>query len=125
MKALRSHSRSLRNIRLRVSRRGSITAYDAPLPRGKLEVYPTAIHIASWRITASILLEGRDFVLGTIRLNGLVGGLLQFCGNRDADVPEGRLGWREASDFCVKIPRAGGAGPVGAGRQPRADMPGG
>ena len=74
LKALRSHSRSLRNFsELRVSRPWeAITAYDAPLPVAEsFEVYPNRDSypfIADYRFDPAWKL--RDFVRGTIRLNG-------------------------------------------------------
>ncbi|MFN7223209.1 MAG: saccharopine dehydrogenase family protein [Paracoccaceae bacterium] len=74
LKALRSPSRSLRNFsELRVNRPwDAITAYDAPLPRPEsFEVYPNRDSYPfmtdyrfdpAWKV--------RDFVRGTIRLNG-------------------------------------------------------
>ncbi len=74
LKALRSPSRSLRNFsELRVSRPwDAITAYDAPLPVPEtFEVYPNRDSLPflsdyrfdpAWKV--------RDFVRGTIRLNG-------------------------------------------------------
>ena len=74
LKALRSPSRSLRNFQeLKVDRPwNAITAYDAPLPAAEsFEVYPNRdsypfmdeYHFdKSWKV--------RDFVRGTIRLNG-------------------------------------------------------
>ena len=74
LKALRSPSRSLRNFsELRVARPwDAITAYDAPLPIPEtFEVYPNRDSLpflqdyrfdAHWKV--------RDFVRGTIRLNG-------------------------------------------------------
>ena len=74
LKALRSPSRSLRNFsELRVQRPwDAITAYEAPLPQPEsFEVYPNRdsypfmedYHFdAAWKV--------RDFVRGTIRLNG-------------------------------------------------------
>jgi saccharopine dehydrogenase-like NADP-dependent oxidoreductase len=74
LKALRSPSRSLRNFsELRVSRPwDAITAYDAPLPQPEsFEVYPNRDSypfIADYRFDPAWKL--RDFVRGTIRLNG-------------------------------------------------------
>lgn len=74
LKALRSPSRSLRNFsELRVSRPWeAITAYDAPLPQPEsFEVYPNRDSypfIADYRFDPEWKL--RDFVRGTIRLNG-------------------------------------------------------
>jgi saccharopine dehydrogenase-like NADP-dependent oxidoreductase len=74
LKALRSPSRSLRNFsELRVARPWeAITAYDAPLPTPEsFEVYPNRDSypfIANYRFDPSWKL--RDFVRGTIRLNG-------------------------------------------------------
>lgn len=74
LKALRSPSRSLRNFsELRVSRPwDAITAYDAPLPTPEsFEVYPnrdSIPFIADYRFDPAWKL--RDFVRGTIRLNG-------------------------------------------------------
>ena len=74
LKALRSPSRSLRNFsELRVSRPwNAITAYDAPLPQPEsFEVYPNRDSIpfvADYRFDPAWKL--RDFVRGTIRLNG-------------------------------------------------------
>ena len=74
LKALRSPSRSLRNFsELRVSRPwDAITAYDAPLPSPEsFEVYPNRDSypfIEDYRFDPSWKL--RDFVRGTIRLNG-------------------------------------------------------
>jgi saccharopine dehydrogenase-like NADP-dependent oxidoreductase len=74
LKALRSPSRSLRNFsELRVSRPwDAITAYDAPLPTPEsFEVYPNRDSIpfvADYRFDPAWKL--RDFVRGTIRLNG-------------------------------------------------------
>ena len=74
LKALRSPSRSLRNFsELRVSRPWeAITAYDAPLPQSEsFEVYPNRDSypfIADYRFDPAWKL--RDFVRGTIRLNG-------------------------------------------------------
>jgi saccharopine dehydrogenase (NADP+, L-glutamate forming) len=74
LKALRSPSRSIRNFsELRVARPwDAITAYDAPLPIPEtFEVYPNRDSLpfiqdyrfdADWKV--------RDFVRGTIRLNG-------------------------------------------------------
>ncbi len=74
LKALRSPSRSLRNFsELRVTRPwDAITAYDAPLPLPEtFEVYPNRDSLpflqdyrfdSAWKV--------RDFVRGTIRLNG-------------------------------------------------------
>jgi saccharopine dehydrogenase-like NADP-dependent oxidoreductase len=74
LKALRSPSRSLRDFEeLRVARPwDAITAYDAPLPEAEtFEVYPNRDSLPflsdyrfdpAWRV--------RDFVRGTIRLNG-------------------------------------------------------
>ena len=74
LKALRSPSRSLRNFsELRVARPwDAITSYDAPLPKPEtFEVYPNRDSYPfmqdyrfdpAWRV--------RDFVRGTIRLNG-------------------------------------------------------
>ena len=74
LKALRSPSRSLRNFsELRVNRPwDAITAYDAPLPQPEsFEVYPNRDSypfIADYRFDPTWKL--RDFVRGTIRLNG-------------------------------------------------------
>ncbi|MCU0899618.1 MAG: saccharopine dehydrogenase NADP-binding domain-containing protein [Cypionkella sp.] len=74
LKALRSPSRSLRNFsELRVNRPWeAITAYDAPLPLAEsFEVYPNRDSypfIADYRFDPAWKL--RDFVRGTIRLNG-------------------------------------------------------
>ena len=74
LKALRSPSRSLRNFsELRVARPwDAITAYDAPLPSPEsFEVYPNRDSypfIADYRFEPGWKL--RDFVRGTIRLNG-------------------------------------------------------
>ena len=74
LKALRSPSRSLRNFsELRVNRPWeAITAYDAPLPVAEsFEVYPNRDSypfIADYRFDPAWKL--RDFVRGTIRLNG-------------------------------------------------------
>ncbi|MDO8882362.1 saccharopine dehydrogenase family protein, partial [Pseudotabrizicola sp.] len=74
LKALRSPSRSLRNFsELRVNRPwDAITAYDAPLPQPEsFEVYPnrdSLPFIADYRFDPAWKL--RDFVRGTIRLNG-------------------------------------------------------
>ena len=74
LKALRSPSRSLRNFsELRVARPwDAITAYDAPLPSPEsFEVYPNRDSypfIEDYRFDPSWKL--RDFVRGTIRLNG-------------------------------------------------------
>ncbi len=74
LKALRSPSVSLRNFsELRVSRPwDAITAYDAPLPQPEsFEVYPnrdSLPFIADYRFDPDWKL--RDFVRGTIRLNG-------------------------------------------------------
>ncbi|MDR7124400.1 saccharopine dehydrogenase C-terminal domain-containing protein [Pseudotabrizicola sp. 4114] len=74
LKALRSPSRSLRNFsELRVSRPwDAITAYDAPLPNPEsFEVYPnrdSLPFVADYRFDPAWKL--RDFVRGTIRLNG-------------------------------------------------------
>lgn len=74
LKALRSPSRSLRHFsELRVSRPwDAITAYDAPLPTPEsFEVYPNRDSypfIADYRFDPAWKL--RDFVRGTIRLNG-------------------------------------------------------
>lgn len=74
LKALRSPSRSLRNFsELRVARPwDAITAYDAPLPQPEsFEVYPNRDSypfIEDYRFEPAWKL--RDFVRGTIRLNG-------------------------------------------------------
>jgi saccharopine dehydrogenase (NADP+, L-glutamate forming) len=74
LKALRSPSRSLRNFsELRVARPwDAITAYDAPLPNPEsFEVYPnrdSLPFIDDYRFDPAWTL--RDFVRGTIRLNG-------------------------------------------------------
>ena len=74
LKALRSPSRSVRNFsELRVARPWeAITAYDAPLPKPEsFEVYPNRDSypfIADYRFDPDWKL--RDFVRGTIRLNG-------------------------------------------------------
>ena len=74
LKALRSPSRSLSNYQeLRVQRPwDAITAYDAPLPEPEgFEVYPnrdSLPFIADYRFDPAWRL--RDFVRGTIRLNG-------------------------------------------------------
>lgn len=74
LKALRSPSRSLRHFsELRVSRPwDAITAYDAPLPTPEsFEVYPnrdSLPFVADYRFDPEWKL--RDFVRGTIRLNG-------------------------------------------------------
>lgn len=74
LKALRSPSRSLRDFsELRVARPwDAITAYDAPLPQPEsFEVYPNRDSypfIADYRFDPAWKL--RDFVRGTIRLNG-------------------------------------------------------
>jgi saccharopine dehydrogenase (NADP+, L-glutamate forming) len=74
LKALRSHSRSLRDFaELRVSRPwDAITAYEAPLPEPEnFEVYPNRDSypfIEDYRFDPAWKL--RDFVRGTIRLNG-------------------------------------------------------
>ncbi|MBL4916989.1 saccharopine dehydrogenase family protein [Szabonella alba] len=74
LKALRSPSVSLRNFsELRVARPwDAITAYDAPLPQPEsFEVYPnrdSLPFIADYRFDPDWKL--RDFVRGTIRLNG-------------------------------------------------------
>jgi saccharopine dehydrogenase-like NADP-dependent oxidoreductase len=74
LKALRSPSRSLRNFsELRVARPWeAITTYDAPLPQPEsFEVYPNRDSypfIADYRFDPAWKL--RDFVRGTIRLNG-------------------------------------------------------
>lgn len=74
LKALRTPSRSLRNFsELRVSRPwDAITAYDAPLPVPEsFEVYPNRDSypfMADYRFDPAWKL--RDFVRGTIRLNG-------------------------------------------------------
>lgn len=74
LKALRSPSRSLRNYsELRVARPwDAITAYDAPLPRPEsFEVYPNRDSypfMADYRFDPAW--KVRDFVRGTIRLNG-------------------------------------------------------
>lgn len=74
LKALRSPSRSLRNFsELRVSRPwDAITAYDAPLPTPEsFEVYPNRDSypfMADYRFDPAW--KVRDFVRGTIRLNG-------------------------------------------------------
>ena len=74
LKALRSPSRSLRNFsELRVARPwDAITAYDAPLPVPEsFEVYPNRDSypfMADYRFDPSW--KVRDFVRGTIRLNG-------------------------------------------------------
>lgn len=74
LKALRSPSRSLRNFSdLRVNRPwDAITAYDAPLPRPEtFEVYPNRDSypfMADYRFDPAW--KVRDFVRGTIRLNG-------------------------------------------------------
>ena len=74
LKALRSASRSLRNFsELRVNRPwDAITAYDAPLPQPEsFEVYPNRDSypfITDYRFDPAWKL--RDFVRGTIRLNG-------------------------------------------------------
>jgi saccharopine dehydrogenase (NADP+, L-glutamate forming) len=74
LKALRSPSRSLRNFsELRVSRPwDAITSYDAPLPvHETFEVYPnrdSLTFIEDYRFDAAWKI--RDFVRGTIRLNG-------------------------------------------------------
>jgi saccharopine dehydrogenase (NADP+, L-glutamate forming) len=74
LKALRSPSRSLRNFsELRVARPwDAITRYDAPLPVPEsFEVYPnrdSLPFIADYRFDPAWTL--RDFVRGTIRLNG-------------------------------------------------------
>lgn len=74
LKALRSPSRSVRNFsELRVSRPwDAITAYDAPLPTPEsFEVYPnrdSLPFVADYRFDPAWKL--RDFVRGTIRLNG-------------------------------------------------------
>ena len=74
LKALRSPSRSLRNFsELRVTRPwDAITAYDAPLPHAEsFEVYPNRDSypfIADYRFDPAW--KVRDFVRGTIRLNG-------------------------------------------------------
>lgn len=74
LKALRSPSRSLRNFsELRVARPwDAITAYVAPLPQPEsFEVYPNRdsyAFIADYRFDSAWKL--RDFVRGTIRLNG-------------------------------------------------------
>lgn len=74
LKALRSPSRSLRNFsELRVARPwDAITAYDAPLPQPEsFEVYPNRDSypfIEDYRFDPAWKL--RDFVRGTIRLNG-------------------------------------------------------
>lgn len=74
LKALRSPSRSLRNFsELRVARPwDAISRYDAPLPSPEsFEVYPNRDSypfIADYRFDADWKL--RDFVRGTIRLNG-------------------------------------------------------
>ncbi len=74
LKALRSPSRSLRNFsELRVARPwDAITRYDAPLPQPEsFEVYPNRDSypfMADYRFDADW--KVRDFVRGTIRLNG-------------------------------------------------------
>lgn len=74
LKALRSQSRSLRNFsELRVARPWeAITSYDAPLPQPEsFEVYPNRDSypfIADYRFDPAW--KVRDFVRGTIRLNG-------------------------------------------------------
>jgi saccharopine dehydrogenase-like NADP-dependent oxidoreductase len=74
LKALRSPSRSLRNFsELRVARPWeAITSYDAPLPQPEsFEVYPNRDSypfIADYRFDPAW--QVRDFVRGTIRLNG-------------------------------------------------------
>ncbi len=74
LKALRSPSRSLRNFsELRVNRPwDAITAYDAPLPTPEsFEVYPNRDSypfMADYRFDPDWIV--RDFVRGTIRLNG-------------------------------------------------------
>lgn len=74
LKALKSPSRSLRNFsELRVSRPwDAITAYDAPLPQPEsFEVYPNRDSypfMADYRFDPAW--KVRDFVRGTIRLNG-------------------------------------------------------
>lgn len=74
LKALRSPSRSVRNFsELRVSRPwDAITAYDAPLPQPEtFEVYPnrdSLPFVEDYRFDPEWKL--RDFVRGTIRLNG-------------------------------------------------------
>jgi len=74
LKALRSPSRSLRNFSdLRVARPwDAITSYVAPLPQPEsFEVYPnrdSTPFIADYRFDAAWKI--RDFVRGTIRLNG-------------------------------------------------------
>ncbi|RGP36197.1 saccharopine dehydrogenase C-terminal domain-containing protein [Pseudotabrizicola alkalilacus] len=74
LKALRSPSRSLRNFsELRVNRPwDAITAYDAPLPQPEsFEVYPnrdSLPFVTDYRFDPAWKL--RDFVRGTIRLNG-------------------------------------------------------
>ena len=74
LKALRSPSRSLRNFsELRVARPWeAITSYDAPLPQPEsFEVYPNRDSypfVADYRFDPEWKL--RDFVRGTIRLNG-------------------------------------------------------
>ena len=74
LKALRSPSRSLRNFsELRVNRPwDAITAYDAPLPQPEsFEVYPNRDSypfLTDYRFDPAW--KVRDFVRGTIRLNG-------------------------------------------------------
>ena len=74
LKALKSPSRSLRNFsEVRVSRPwDAITAYDAPLPQPEsFEVYPNRDSypfMADYRFDPAW--KVRDFVRGTIRLNG-------------------------------------------------------
>jgi saccharopine dehydrogenase-like NADP-dependent oxidoreductase len=74
LKALRSPSRSLRNFsELRIARPwDAVTAYDAPLPQPEsFEVYPNRDSypfMADYRFDPSW--KVRDFVRGTIRLNG-------------------------------------------------------
>ncbi|QYZ69510.1 saccharopine dehydrogenase family protein [Neotabrizicola shimadae] len=74
LKALRSPSRSLRNFsELRIARPwDAVTAYDAPLPQPEsFEVYPNRDSypfMADYRFDADW--KVRDFVRGTIRLNG-------------------------------------------------------
>lgn len=74
LKALRSPSRSLRDFsELRVARPwDAISAYDAPLPRPEtFEVYPnrdSLPFLGDYRFDAAWIV--RDFVRGTIRLNG-------------------------------------------------------
>ena len=108
LKALRSPSRSLRNfVELRVARPwDAITAYDAPLPVPEsFEVYPNRDSygfIDDYRFDKDWTL--RDFVRGTIRLNGWADAWAPvFAEIETLSGPEGEVRLAEmAAEFLAK-----------------------